>query len=180
MHGIIFSELQKYADGAHGKGTWENLLKKAGLEKKFYLPVQEYPDAEAGALVMAASSITGHTVSDVLQDFGEFIVPSLLKMYGHLMKPEWKTIDVIERTEATVHAVVRIKNPGARPPQLRTKRISPDEVVLIYTSPRRMCALAIGIGKGLGNYFHEKILINQIQCMHKGAPCCEISFRKTD
>jgi hypothetical protein len=46
-----------------------------------------------------------------------------------------------------------------------------------YTSPRRMCALAVGIGKGLATQFHEKILINQPVCMHKGADRCEILFQ---
>jgi hypothetical protein len=34
-------------------------------------------------------------------------------MFGHLLLPEWKTIDVIDNTEGTVHTVVRVKNPGA-------------------------------------------------------------------
>jgi len=28
MHGLIFAELQKYAETKHGKGTWQALLKK--------------------------------------------------------------------------------------------------------------------------------------------------------
>jgi len=73
---------------------------------------------------------------------------------------------------------VRGKNPGAKPPELQTVRRSYDEVVLIYTSPRKMCALAIGIGNGLANYFRENITSIQTVCIHKGAPKCEIVFRK--
>ena len=179
MHGVIFSELQKYAEVKHGKEAWSALLEKAGLRNRVYLPVQEYPDADVAAIVVAASTVTGLPVSAVLQDFGEFIAPDLLKMFGHLLWPEWKTIDVIDNTEGTVHTVVRVKNPGARPPQLHTTRRGPDEVVLNYTSPRQMCALAIGIGKGLAKHFNEKIVITQTACMHKGANRCEIVFRKT-
>jgi hypothetical protein len=178
MHGIIFAELQKYAETKHGKGTWNQLLKKAGLENKVYLPLKEYPDTEVVGLVGAASSMVGLPVAAVLEDFGEFIAPALMKMFGHLLLPEWKTIDVIDNTEATVHSVVRTKNPGAKLPELHTVRHSYDEVVLIYTSPRKMCALAIGIGKGLGNYFHENITSIQTMCTHNGAPRCEIVFRK--
>ena len=178
MHGMIFSELQNYAETKHGRGTWNALLKKAGLKSRVYLAVREYPDADMVALVLAASAMTGLPVSAVLEDFGNFIVPSLMSLYRHLLKPEWRAIDVIDHTEGTIHSVVRVKNHGAKPPQLKTKRLSPDEVLLVYTSPRQMCALAIGIGTGLGQHFHENIEAKQTMCMHKGAPRCEILFRK--
>lgn len=54
-------------------------------------------------LIGAASSTVGLSVAGVLEDFGEFIAPTLMKMYGHLLLPEWKTIDVIDNTEETVH-----------------------------------------------------------------------------
>jgi hypothetical protein len=79
MHGIIFSELRKYAETKHGKETWNTLLRNTGLANKTFLPVQEYPDAEIVAIVGAASSITGLSVSAVLEDFGEFIAPALIK-----------------------------------------------------------------------------------------------------
>jgi hypothetical protein len=178
MHGVIFAELQSYADSKHGAGTWNALLEKANLKSKPYLPVQTYPDADVVALVAAASALTGTPISTILEDFGEFIVPDLVNMYGHLLKPEWSTIDVIDNTEKTVHSVVRVKNPGAEPPQLRTVRASKDEVSLTYRSPRRMCGLAVGIGRGLAKHFRERIAITHRTCMYKGAPECEIVFRK--
>lgn len=178
MHGVIFAELRNYAETKHGNGTWDALLAKASLKGKTYLPVQAYPDADAVALVVAASALTGLPVATVLEDFGEFIVPDLVKMFGHLLKPEWRTIDVIDHTERTVHAVVRVQNPGASPPQLQTVRRDKNEVTLIYNSPRKMCALAVGIGRGLAKHFREKVEITQTTCMHKGASQCEIVFRK--
>ncbi len=178
MHGIIFLELKNYAETKHGIGTWSALLQRAHLEHKVSLPLGEYPDADLVALVFAASSLTGKPVSGVLEDFGEFIAPTLMKMHGHLMRPEWKTIDVIDNTEGTIHTVVRAQDPGAKPPQLKTIRVSKEEVLLIYTSPRQMCALAVGIGKGLAKHFGESVSAVQKMCMHKGAPRCEITFRK--
>jgi len=79
-----------------------------------------------------------------------------MRRYGHLLKPEWRAIDVIDHTEGTVHAVVRVKNPDAKPPKLKTQRLSPNEVLLVYTPPRQMCGLAIGIGAGLGQHFRRR------------------------
>jgi Haem-NO-binding len=177
MHGMILSELRNYAETKLGPGTWDTLLLKANLEGRVYLAIQQYADADAIALVMALSGATGLPLSAVLEDFGLFLAPSLMDMYGHLLKPEWRAIDVIENTEATVHSVVRVKDPSAKPPRLSTQRVGPNEVLLVYTSPRRMCGLAIGIGKGVGQYFHEAIVATETMCMHKGATRCEILFR---
>jgi hypothetical protein len=32
-------------------------------------------------------------------------------MYSHLIPAHWKTLDVIEKTEETIHNVVRAQNP---------------------------------------------------------------------
>ena len=55
MHGIIFSELRKYVDTKLGSEGWNQLLVDSQLGRRMYLPIQEYPDAEMGALVATAS-----------------------------------------------------------------------------------------------------------------------------
>lgn len=178
MHGIVFAELQRFTEDRGGRQGWQSVLDSAGLRNRVYLAIQEYPDKEVVAIITAIAKDRGQTPSAILENFGEFICPSLIKLYGHLLKPEWRAIDVIDNTEQTVHTVVRIKNKGANPPQLKTKRTSKDEVVLFYNSPRRLCSLAIGIGKGMGKHFGENIIVSHSVCMHKGAPQCEIVFRR--
>lgn len=177
MHGIIFSELRKYVEAKTGDKGWDALTAKAGLSMKLYTPFGSYPDAEVVALVTAASEATGRPVNAILEDFGEFIAPSLIAMYGHLLDPAWKTLDVLEHTENTVHSVVRVKNQGAAPPRLKITRPSSGEAVLTYDSPRKLCAVAKGIAKGVGKHFKENLSITETQCMHRGAPHCTIHFR---
>lgn len=179
MHGVVFTELQKFVVGQFGNEGWNGLLEKAGLGRKIYLPSGEYPDAEIASLVSTASKVTGSSPSAILESFGEFIVPALLRMYGHLLRPEWKSLDVIEHTEGTVHNVVRVNDAAAKPPKLQASRKDPNTVVLVYTSPRQMCSLAIGIGKGVARHFQETLAIQQTQCMKQGANFCEIIYRKT-
>jgi hypothetical protein len=178
MHGMIFSELRQYVEQKHGRGTWETLLTAADLKGRVYLASGTFPDAEAMALVSAASTLTAQTAAALLEGFGMFLVSALMKMHGHMLRPEWKTLDVIEHTERTMHRVVRIENDGAYPPHLKAERYGPDKVLVIYTSPRRMCALAVGIGKGLARHFYEEIRVTQPFCMHSGADRCEILFQR--
>jgi hypothetical protein len=139
---------------------------------------QMHPDAEMEALVWEAAAMFGQPVPVVLEDFGVFIAPALMSIYGYLIPREWRTLDVIAKADGTIHSVVRERNSGAKPPVLHTIRRSADEVVLIYGSPRKMCAFAIGIAKGLAKHYDETIEVSQTKCMHKGAPHCEIVFCK--
>lgn len=177
MHGIIFSELRKYADTRLGAGAWNRLLTSAKLGNKLYLPIQEYPDSDVVALVGATCEATGLPMEAVLEDFGAFIAPSLLKLYRTLVQPEWKTLDVLEHTESTIHTVVRARNPGAKPANLQAVRVSPTEVDLTYRSERRLCAVAKGILRGLSEHYGESISITETQCMHSGADCCRMEVR---
>jgi heme-NO-binding protein len=178
MHGLIFAELKKFADERLGATVWPELLRQAGLPNRMYLPIQQYPDAEAVAVVKAACDRTGLTPDALLQQFGEFIAPHLLEMYAPLVDRKWRTLEVVENTEETIHQVVRLRNPGATPPELRTERTGPEEVVVIYASPRKMCGVARGIVRGLARHFGEMIAIDEPACMHRGAPVCRISVRR--
>lgn len=178
MHGVIFAELKKYVDDRLGESGWPKLLEEAGFAGRIFLPVTTYPDADAVTLVTAAVKITGLTADAILEDFGAFMVPDLVKMYGHLLDKGWKTLDVIEHTEETIHMVVRSRNPGAAPPELHCSRPSKGEVVITYGSPRRMCAIAKGIARGLAAHYGESVRVSESACMHKGDPHCRISVRQ--
>ena len=83
----------------------------------------------------------------------------------------------ITHTEHVIHAVVRVKNPGALPPVLRVMRVGPNELVLQYVSARRMCALAMGIAEGMAAHFGEKLDLQQERCMLRGDPECTLRLK---
>lgn len=177
MHGIVFFELHRFADSALPEGSWDRITEAAGLKGSFYTPLESYPDEQLFRLVAAASRLSGLAHEPLLQTFGVFLAPELMKMYRHLMKPSWRALDVIEHTEAVIHAVVRVKNPGATPPILRAARTAPDELVLHYSSKRRMCSIAKGIAEGIGRHFSEPLSIADEACMLRGDPECILRLR---
>jgi len=179
MHGIIFAELKKYVDTRLGGGAWDGLLREAGMPGRLFMPVEEYPDVTAVALVTAAARITKLDAQVLLQDFGRFIATDLLKMYASRIRPEWRTLDVVEHTEETIHRVVRQRNAGARPPELKCVRTSPGEVVIHYRSGRRMCGVAKGIVLGMADHFRETVAVTEEDCMLRGGDECRITARKT-
>jgi predicted hydrocarbon binding protein len=176
MHGRIFWELRAYTEATYGDRSWRELLKIAGVEEKVYLG-KAYPDTEMVELVGAAAKLGGKSVPELLEDFGAFLSPHLLTMYGHLIKQEWRTLELIEHAERVGHSTVRQQEAGTAPPFLRVKRLGAEKVVLIYSSPRKLCALAVGMIKGLGKHFNEEVSVQHTTCMHRGAAACEIVVR---
>jgi len=180
MHGTIFSELEKFVGARLGSEAWATLKTKAGLEAgKTYDPLSTYPDAELTALVVTGSEITGIPVPALLEDFGEFIAPDLLEMYWGAIEPGWRTLDVIEHTESTIHTVVRMNQAGATPPYLHATRTAENEVTVVYTSARRLCAVARGITRGIAKHYDESIDMKDVACMHRGDAECVIVVTRT-
>src|SRR5688572_25218556 len=178
MHGLIHLELRRFVEDRFGAKAWAELVRRAGLDSEIYTPLRSYPDEQMLALVGEAVTMTGFTATTLLEEFGEALVPTYLSLYGNLLKPEWRTLEVIEHTEETIHRVVRMRHEGAEPPRLHAERTAPNEVVLTYDSPRKLCAVARGIVKGVAKQFGEVVTIDERACMHDGDPACIIAFRK--
>lgn len=177
MHGMIHTALQKYVETSFGVEAWKTLLARTGLEDAIYTPLGTYPDAQLAALVVEAEKLSGTPAQTLLEGFGEFLVPSYLSLYGSLLKADWRTLEVLENTEETVHRVVRLRNPGAEPPRLHVRRTAADEVELTYDSKRRLCAVARGIARGVAKKFEQSLEVRDRACMLRGDPACVITFR---
>ncbi len=121
MHGIIHVQLQKFVEGQYGAYGWRELCRRAGLERKIFTAIESYPDEQLLQLVTQAVGMTGVPVTQLLESFGQFLVPTYLSVYGSLVRPEWRTMDLLEHT---IHRVVRSRQLGAQPPELKVERVS--------------------------------------------------------
>jgi len=157
MHGIIHAQLKQFVETHHGADAWRAVLEEAGLTGKVFLANGAYADEDAVAIVTAASKLTGAPAADILEGFGEFIVPALMSTYKSMTKPNWKTMELLLYTEDTIHKAVRLKNPGAEPPRLQFQQTGPNTLKFNYNSPRQMSAVAKGIIKGVAKHYGEQV-----------------------
>jgi hypothetical protein len=178
MHGLIFLQLQRFVQRRVSAPAWGNLLREAGLPVKTYSPARVYADEELLALVDAASRNLNMPAGAFLEAFGEFVAPELISLYGKLIDPDWKTLDLIENTEKLIHAAVRVGNPGAKPPVLQCIRSTPDELQIVYSSDRHLCSVAKGIVKGLARHYGETMHISDDACMLRGDPFCALQVTR--
>lgn len=178
MHGLIFFYIQKFADSAaHGDQGGFTVRSSVATTAARYLPSGVYPDAEAVELLKSIADSSGHPLREVLELFGRFLAPHLVKVAGRHVDPAWRTLDLIEHTEAIIHEMVRSTNPGAQPPVLEAARASHDELHLVYSSQRQLCALAVGLMHGLADHYHERLDVEEPSCMERGDPFCSFVIR---
>jgi hypothetical protein len=155
MHGTILTLLKRYVQTQYDHSTWIKLMELSGLDKIEFNHKTVYPDEHIYALVGHAAEMTGIPVGELHEKFGEYLVPDLMYMYQKLLKPEWKTLDMLEHTELTMHQKVRQEHAENAPPVLEVSRLGPNELMIDYVSPRRMGGLAVGIVRGLATYYDE-------------------------
>jgi tRNA A-37 threonylcarbamoyl transferase component Bud32 len=172
VHGLIFFYLQKFADAAVGSTSWEGIRSSIATSARKYLPSGTYPDADAVSILTSLSETVGRPLPVVLEQFGTFLAPHLVKVAGTVIDPSWRTLDLIEHTEDIIHTMIRSTTPGAAPPVLETARQGPQELHLVYASARRLCPLAVGLMRGIAAHYSETIRIEEPSCMLRGDPFC--------
>ncbi len=177
MHGSIFTSLKEYIESKHSSQIWNAILERAKLTGKRFIALDTYSDEEMQAILKAASHILKISPNNLLEDFGEFLFPILANIYGIYIDRTWRTFDLLLHTESTMHAVVKRRNPDAEPPKLEITTQAPDELKIIYTSPRKLCFLGKGLIKGIAKHYKERVEIKEYSCMHRKDKSCEMSIR---
>ena len=175
MHGIIHTELKGFVTSLMGVDGWRQVASTAGVFDTEYVSRQSYPDDDVPAIVSAASVLSGEPVPTLLRGFGVYLAPTLLSVYRPYVKSQWRTLDLLEHTETTMHRAVRLRDPGAAPPMLSVQRVSADEVLIDYRSTRRLCQVAEGIASGVAAHYGEQVEVSQSHCMLRGDARCAIS-----
>jgi predicted hydrocarbon binding protein len=179
MQGILFVELSRYLDERFGAGAWQGILAAEELSERDYRPDRAAPDEEFVRLIQRAAAESDEDVETTLEDFGQYLGSELLGgLYGMLIDPSWDLMEFLEHAEGTIHTVVRARDPNANPPRLHAERAGPDDLVIGYDSPRRLCSLAKGIVRAAARHFDETVELDESSCMLRGDDRCEIAVRR--
>ncbi|TDN37950.1 hypothetical protein E4631_16630 [Hymenobacter sp. UV11] len=178
MHGTIFTLLKRYVQTQYDHSTWLKLVELAGLESGDFSHREVYPDAHIYALIGQAAETTGIPAGELHEKFGEYLVPDLMYMYQKYVNPNWRTLEMLENTEHTMHVQVRREHPENSPPVLQVKRLNENELLIDYVSPRRMGGLAVGIVRGLAVHYDEADRIDVMPTTSEDGERVQIHVRR--
>ena len=176
MHGSLLHGFKQFVLGRDGQEGWDAIVGTANAHG-WYFATRIYEDEELGRLVRMTAAYEDRPRTAVLEEYGAALVPTLMTMYRSFVDPSWKTIGLLLNAENVIHRTIRITDRSANPPQLLVRKLSEREVEIEYSSRRRLCAVAVGISRGVAAYFGEEVTVEQPHCMERGAPACRILVR---
>jgi hypothetical protein len=174
VHGLIFASFRDYLVSEHGV----DVAKDVTAGEPQYTLSQAYPDEQFLALLERACARTGLSADELLFEFGEFTASvTFARLYSVLFRASPTARDFLMTVETPIHEVVRETIPQAAPPKLAVTDLGAEGLEIVYTSPRRICALLRGLVEGTGRVYDEVVEVLELECMHHGAPACRFHIR---
>jgi predicted hydrocarbon binding protein len=176
VHGLIFASFRDYLVTEHGA----DLANDVTAGEPQYTLSEAYPDEQFLALLERARAQTGLSRDEILFEFGVFTAATTFaRLYSVLFKLSPTARDFLLTVETPIHDVVRVALPDSRPPQLAVTDLGEHRMEIAYSSPRRICAMLRGLVEGTGRIYGEAIQVDELECMHHGAPACRFELRFT-
>ncbi len=174
MHGLIFASFRDYLLTEHGAEVANHVT--AGEPQ--YTLSEAYPDEQFLVLLERTGARTAMSRDDLLFDFGVFTAATTFaRLYSILFRHSPTARDFLLTVETPIHEVVRETMPEARPPELAVTDLGDQGLEIVYTSPRRLCAMLRGLVEGTGRVFEEVVEVEEPECMHRGAAACRVEVR---
>lgn len=171
MHGLIFASFRDYLLTEHGSALAHEVL----ADEPQYTLSEAYPDEQFLALLERACARTGLSADDLLFEFGVFTTATTFaRLYAILFKHSPSARHFLLTVETPIHDVIRVALPDSQPPKLAVTDLGEEGLEIVYTSPRRVCAMLRGLVEGTGRVYGERLQIEEPECMHRGDPACRV------
>jgi predicted hydrocarbon binding protein len=177
MKGMVFTILEDMTIQNFGLEAWQTVLDKVNPPSQgIYTSSDTYPDEEFLNLVTALSEEKKISKETLTQDFGYFMFPYLAKKFPVFLKPEMTLKEFLKSIEGIIHVEVKKLFPEAGLPTFRYEEPSPNQLIMFYQSPRKLCHLAMGLILAAADHFNNPIKLQQTSCMHQGGKHCRLEI----
>ena len=175
MKGVVFNLLEDVVTRAYGADVWDDLLDAAEVDGA-YTSLGSYPDDDIEKLVAAASTALGLERADVLRWFGRQAMGRLAELYPVFFEPHKTARPFVLSVNSIIHPEVRKLYAGAGCPHFQFSELG-DALVMVYRSPRRLCALAEGFVQGASDHYGEAVAFKHQSCIEHGDEQCVFHIR---
>ncbi len=177
MRGVILTNLCDMIEERYGLKFLNDVLASSVLASEgVYTVGGNYDADELFAIMETMEKLLGIPQEFILRSYGEFLALGLAKSFpaffeaDHL-KAFLKTID------HHIHIEVEKLYPGSELPKFSYVDHGGNELVMHYSSKRKLCHLAEGLIEGSAGYFNEECSLVHSTCMHRGDECCTFEMK---
>jgi hypothetical protein len=165
MKATITNCLAQLVESKFGKDRWNAILKDSGLEQHagmFRISPADVPDDHVVKLIGSTCKVLGISAQQAADAFGEYWCCTYApKLYAPIVKRFKNAKEMILGMD-NVHIDMTETIPNARPPRFEYVWEDKKTLVVDYKSTRNMIDIYIGLVKGVGTLFKEKLAVTKI------------------
>ena len=175
MQGSIYTTFSDMIIEKMGMEQWNELLEKTNPPSKgVYTSGQQYEDSELINMVIELSNKTGIEVEKLVEAFGQYLFDSLYKTSPVDISKINDLREFLLSIDQVIHVEVKRLHPNAYLPKFDYEDGENGELIMYYTSKRKLCHASIGLIFGAAKKFNQTITIGHPECMHDGAERCKL------
>lgn len=178
MKGTIFTTLGDMVEQEFGLETWDFMLQDSGSDGIF-VSTETYADDEFHELTKSLHRKTAISMNDLNRAFGEYAFPSLAASAPQFLSAHTTMKEFLLTVDRVIHVEVRKLHPDASLPKLDCEDEAEDELVMHYSSERKLCMFSEGLIAGAAKHFSTEYTLDHSRCMHDGHDSCEIRLKFT-
>ncbi len=161
MLGIVFTEFMEMVEDKFSAEVLDDILETPGLKSEgIFTSVGYYDHTDIVKMVVALSKQVNIPVDDLIEAFGQHLFGILILKYPALKGDLSSSLDFLETVDSTVHRQVKKLYPDAELPEFNCERINHNTLNLHYRSKRPFSVLALGLIKGCGQFFEDKLEVS--------------------
>jgi hypothetical protein len=161
MKGAIAQCAEELVREKFGDSKWNEVCTTAGLPADTrFMPATDIDDGATLRVVAAIGKECNLTSSQVADAFGSYWVCVYApRQYAAYFRGVNSSRDLLAKMD-TVHDMVTRSMPGARPPRFSYSWTDDKTLVMDYQSPRGLVELFIGLIKGVGEKYNERLAVS--------------------
>ncbi|MFT4801825.1 MAG: hypothetical protein ACI9N1_002410 [Flavobacteriales bacterium] len=161
MKGIVFTEFLEMVEDKCGLEVVQQVIDNSNLKTKgVYTSVGSYDHGEMVQLVVSLSEIIDTPVVDLLEVYGEHFFDVLSSSYPQFMNKK-DLFGFLDSIDNYIHPEVLKIYPNAELPKFESEIINESKMLLHYSSSRKMAHFGIGLIKGAGSYYKQKLEVKK-------------------
>lgn len=157
MKGLFFNRFFVFVAEAHSQSAVMAIMEHAGLTPELYEEDEEHMPEEFEKIVSAAAELMEADYNDILAAFGEFVTPTLFKLYGQNTKQSWSLMELLSHAGTVVYGSLKMQLQNNIEVAFEVEKVSSDTVKITYLHPAKLLAMGVGIAKAIGSMYETAV-----------------------
>ena len=165
MKGTITACLMELVEKKFGKDKWAAILDDAQLSANaanFRMAPVDIPDEQVLKLIASTCKVLRITAQQAADAFGEYWCCVYAPRVYSLVYKRFKSAREMILGMDKVHVEMTATIPNAHPPRFIYVWENPHTLLVEYKSKRNLIDIYVGLVRGVGIYFKEKLSVKKI------------------